>query len=70
MQSDIYRIEECLGNLEVLLDELPTDSSSSRRIIDLEKRLENMSNFHSIEKTACYDLDLEDLQTFFTSLVS
>lgn len=71
MSMFVNRIEECLSKLETLLVDLPTDTTSqSSRLLDLEQRLQNASNFHSIEKTACYDLDLEDLQNFFTSLVS
>lgn len=58
-----------MGKLENLLVELPTDTGSTNPYLDLEDRLQNISNFHSIEKTACYDLDLEDLQAFFTTVV-
>lgn len=68
MFSLIYhRIEESLANMESLLLHLPGDTCSPD--MPLEEIIENISDFNSIEKTGCYDLDMDELRVFFDKLV-
>ncbi|KAF6034546.1 KIAA0825 [Bugula neritina] len=66
IEINTQRIQECLDSIESLLQDLPSAGDTSD--LDLEERLRHVSNYHSIEKTACYDLDLEDLQSFLTNI--
>lgn len=63
------RIQECLESIQSLLKDLPLPENVSASRLDLEEHLNCVSNYHCIEKTACYDVDIEELQNFFVKLV-
>lgn len=46
-----------------------SESGSSDAHLQLEDILENVSNYQSIEKTACYELDMDEMRLLFEKIV-
>jgi len=52
-----------------LLQELPSTDEGDEELTNLDDLLTHMNTHHTLEKSACFDLDPEQLQGFLSAIV-